>query len=116
MHEPYLKAMAALLRRSQPRHDLYTVFGHCMEAMALAMANSVDLRQRDPREARYLDIVGRYRPDVLNLFPQSSPNWCRLSKSVQATCWAPCFTTSSFTTRRGDNSSRPIRSVVSWLV
>jgi hypothetical protein len=70
MHEPYLKVMAALLRRSQPRHDLYTVFGHCMEAMALAMANSVDLRQREPREARYLDIVGRYRPDVLDLFPQ----------------------------------------------
>ncbi len=70
MHEPYLKAMAALLRRSQPRHDLYTVFGHCMEAMALAMANSVDLRQREPREARYLDIVGHYRPDVIGLFPR----------------------------------------------
>ena len=37
MHEPHLKAMAALLRRCQPRHDLYTVFGHCMEAMAIAM-------------------------------------------------------------------------------
>lgn len=70
MHEPYLKAMATLLRRSQPRHDLYTVFGHCMEAMALAMANSVDLRQREPREARYLDIVGHYRPDVIGLFPR----------------------------------------------
>ena len=70
MHEPNLKAMAALLRRSQPRHDLYTVFGHCMEAMALAMANSVDLRQRGPREARYLEIVGRYQPDVLDLFPR----------------------------------------------
>jgi len=70
MHEPYLKAMATLLRRSQPRHDLYTVFGHCMEAMALALANSVDLRQREPREARYLDIVGHYRPDVIDLFPR----------------------------------------------
>ena len=70
MHEPYLKAMAALLRRCQPRHDLYTVFGDCMEAMAIAMVNSVDLRKRDSREARYLDIVGRYQPDIVDLFPR----------------------------------------------
>ena len=70
MHEPHLKAMAALLRRSQPRHDLYTVFGDCMEAIAIAMANSIDLRAREPREARYLDIVGRYRREIIELFPQ----------------------------------------------
>ncbi|SER15144.1 N-6 DNA Methylase [Sphingobium sp. YR768] len=78
MHEPHLKAMAALLRRSQPHHDLYTVFGDCMEAMAIAMANSIDLREREKREARYLDIVGRYRRDVIDLFPQV------LSELVQA--------------------------------
>lgn len=70
MHEPYLRAMAALLRRSAPRHDLYTVFGDCMEAMAIAMANNVDLREREAREARYLDIVGRYQRDVIDLFPR----------------------------------------------
>lgn len=70
MHEPHLKAMAALLRRSQPRHDFYTVFGDCMEAIAIAMANSIDLRAREPREARYLDIVGRYPREILELFPQ----------------------------------------------
>ena len=70
MHQPHIKAMAALLRRSQPRHDLYAVFGDCMEAMAIAMANSVDVHQREPREVRYLDIVRRYRPDVIDLFPQ----------------------------------------------
>ena len=70
MHEPHLKAMAALLRHSQPRHDLYTVFGDCMEAIAIAMANSIDLRARAPREARYLNIVGRYPREILDLFPQ----------------------------------------------
>lgn len=38
--------------------------------MAIAIANSVDLREREPREFRYLDIVGRYRTDVIDLFPQ----------------------------------------------
>ncbi|HEX7781204.1 MAG TPA: N-6 DNA methylase [Sphingobium sp.] len=70
MHEPHLKAMASLLRRCQPRHDLYTVFGDCMETMAIAMANSVDLRKRDSREVRYLDIVGRYQPDIVDIFPR----------------------------------------------
>ncbi|WP_232016433.1 N-6 DNA methylase [Sphingobium sp. YG1] len=70
VHQPHIKAMAALLRRSQPRHDLHAVFGDCMEAMAIAMANSVDVHQREPREVRYLDIVRRYRPDVIDLFPQ----------------------------------------------
>jgi len=83
VHEPHLKAMAALLRRSQPRHDLYTVFGDCMEAIAIAMANSIDLRAREPREARYLDIVGRYRREIVELFPQL------LAELVQALEAAP---------------------------
>ncbi|HUD91315.1 N-6 DNA methylase [Sphingobium sp.] len=69
-HTPHLKVMRELLQRCQPRHDIYTVFGHCMEAMAIAIANSIDLRARDQREARYLDIVGRYGADVVESFPQ----------------------------------------------
>jgi hypothetical protein len=67
---PHLKAMRKLLEPCQPRHDIYTVFGHCMEAMAIAIANSVDLCERARREARYLDIVGRYGADVVESFPQ----------------------------------------------
>ncbi|EZP70591.1 hypothetical protein BV96_03267 [Sphingomonas paucimobilis] len=70
MHERRRKAMAALLCRSQPRHDLYTVFSDCMEVMAIAMANSVDRPQFDRREARYLQIVRQYRSDVVDLFPR----------------------------------------------
>lgn len=70
MHDRYRKVMAALLRRSQPRHDLYTVFGDCMEAMAIAMANSVDRTQFEQREARYLQIVGQYRAEIIEMFPR----------------------------------------------
>ena len=70
MHESYRKAMAALLRRSEPRHDLYTVFRDCMEVMAIAMANSVDRAQFERREARYLQIVGQYRADIIETFPR----------------------------------------------
>nr|WP_236710865.1 N-6 DNA methylase [Novosphingobium barchaimii] len=38
--------------------------------MAIAIANSVDLKQRERREARYLDIVGRYGADVVESFPR----------------------------------------------
>ncbi|CAM5547978.1 N-6 DNA methylase [Sphingobium scionense] len=69
-HAPHLKAMRKLLERCQPRHDIYTVFGHCTEAMAIAIANSVDLRERARREARYLDIIGRYGADVVESFPR----------------------------------------------
>jgi hypothetical protein len=70
MHEPCLKAMRALFTRCQPRHDLYTLFADGMEVMALAIANSVDLRQREAREERYLAIVGRYERDVVECFAQ----------------------------------------------
>ena len=73
MHDRHRKAMAALLGRSQPRHDLYTVFSDCMEVMAIAMANSVDRPQFDRREARYLQIVRQYRPDVVDLLPPMMP-------------------------------------------
>lgn len=70
MHDRHRKAMAALLCRSQPRHDLYTVFSDCMEVMAIALANSVDRAQFDRREARYLQVVGQYRADILDIFPR----------------------------------------------
>lgn len=62
--------MSGLLKRCQPRHDLYTVFGHCMEGMAIAIANSVDLPQREKRETRYLEIVAKYGADIVATFPR----------------------------------------------
>lgn len=63
-----IKAMGKLLRACQPRHDLYTLFSDCMETAAIAIANSIDHRQRERREARYLEIVGRYERTVVDTF------------------------------------------------
>jgi hypothetical protein len=63
-----IKAMGKLLRACQPRHDLYTLFSDCMETVAIAISNSVDLRQRETREARYLEIVRRYERPVIETF------------------------------------------------
>lgn len=66
----HIKAIAKLLQECARRHDRYTVFSDCMEMMALAMSNAVDLRQRAEREARYLQIVKRYDPEVIAAFPK----------------------------------------------
>jgi hypothetical protein len=70
MGNPHLAAMRRLFEGNRMRHDTYILFGDCMEAMAIAMSNAVDLRQRDMREARYLEIVGRYERDIVAMFPQ----------------------------------------------
>jgi hypothetical protein len=66
----HIKAVCKLLRACQHRYDLYNLFSDCMEAAALAIANSVDLRQREAREARYMAIVGRYDRPVIETFPK----------------------------------------------
>lgn len=70
MANPHLAAMRRLFEGNRMRHDTYTLFSDCMAAMAIAMSNSVDLRQRESREARYMEIVGRYERDVVAMFPQ----------------------------------------------
>lgn len=59
-----------LLEQASRRHHLWEVFGDFIEMAALAMANSVDLAQREPREARYLQRIKRYEPDEQRLFPK----------------------------------------------
>lgn len=52
------------------RHDRYTLFSDCMELIAISISNSVDGRCRDAREARYLEIVGRYDRPTVEMFPR----------------------------------------------
>lgn len=52
------------------RHDRYRLFSDCMELIALSISNSVDLHSRSDREARYLEIVGRYDRPAIEMFPQ----------------------------------------------
>ncbi|WP_245656624.1 N-6 DNA methylase [Novosphingobium naphthalenivorans] len=41
-----------------------------MEAIAIALSNAVDLKHREKREKRYLEIVGRYDRDIVETFPK----------------------------------------------
>lgn len=64
------KALIKLLRDASRRRNLYDVFDDFVTMAAIAVANAVDLRQRDEREAEYMRIVGRYERDEVRLFPQ----------------------------------------------
>jgi hypothetical protein len=51
-------------------HGHCQVFADFVEMGAIALSNAIDLRARDRREARYMDIVTRYKPEELAKFPQ----------------------------------------------
>ncbi|EHP44214.1 hypothetical protein OR16_04532 [Cupriavidus basilensis OR16] len=51
-------------------HRTGDVFADFVEMAALAMSNAVDWHQREAREARYLDLIGKYRPEEVARFPQ----------------------------------------------
>lgn len=46
------------------------VFSDFVEMAAISFSNGVDLRQRDKREARYMEIVGKYKREEVERFPQ----------------------------------------------
>jgi hypothetical protein len=58
-----------LIRANAHRHRLHEVFRDFCEMAALAVSNSVDLVQREAREARYLQIVARYAAEEVARFP-----------------------------------------------
>ena len=62
--------LGRLMREAAGRHHLWDVFSDFCEMAALAVANSVDLAQRERREARYMDRIRRYEPAEQALFPQ----------------------------------------------
>jgi hypothetical protein len=64
------KEITALMRENARRHRLHEVFSDFCELAALAISNSVDLRQFEAREARYLAIIKRYERAEVERFPQ----------------------------------------------
>jgi hypothetical protein len=71
MHSPHHKDFAKEIRRLCHRHALWQVFTDFCEVSALSLANALavgDLQER--REARYLEIVARYRPEEVASFPK----------------------------------------------
>ncbi|WP_107678002.1 N-6 DNA methylase [Agrobacterium sp. LAD9] len=65
-----VQAIVMLFERCQYKHDLYAVFSDWCECAAIALSNTIDLRNRDKREARYLEIVKRYDRYIIDIFPE----------------------------------------------
>lgn len=70
MGNSHLAAMRKLFENCQYRYDTWTIFGDCMEMMAITLSNAVDWRRREGREKRYLEIAGRYDRSTLDIFAQ----------------------------------------------
>lgn len=68
--DAHVKAICKLFNALEYRHDRYTLFSDWIEAAAISLSNAIDLRQRDVREARYMEIIGRYDRDVIDTFPR----------------------------------------------
>ncbi len=66
----YTQSIVKLFQAMRYSHDLYTVFGDWCECAAISFSNAVDLRHREKRERRYMEIIKRYDWGALGLFPQ----------------------------------------------
>ncbi len=66
----HLKSIVKLFESCRYRHDLYTLFSDWCACAAISLSNSMDIAQREKREARYMEIVGRYERDVIDTFPK----------------------------------------------
>jgi hypothetical protein len=70
MSTRHLKSIVKLFESCRYRHDLYTVFSDWCECAAISLSNAMDIRQREKRESRYMEIIGRYERDVVGTFPK----------------------------------------------
>lgn len=59
-----------LIKSLSHRHDYRVLFTDFVECAALSIANAVDVHQKEAREKRYLEVVKRYKPEEIALFPQ----------------------------------------------
>lgn len=66
--DPHQAELVKLLKQFGYAHQINTVFADFVEISAIALSNSVDKSQFEPREKRYLEIVGKYKPEELQLF------------------------------------------------
>lgn len=67
---PHVKQLAKLIQGNGYRHGAHDVFRDFVELAACAVANTVDITQAAAREARYLQVIGRYDKDDQQRFPQ----------------------------------------------
>lgn len=65
-----MSPLAKAIERLSRRHDKWRVFSDFVEMAAISISNAVDIAQREPREARYMQIVKAYEPDEVAEFPK----------------------------------------------
>jgi hypothetical protein len=70
MENPRGKKLLKSIRALGYTHSVWRVFSDFIEMGALAIANSVDKSRFDEREARYLAIIGKYKPDERKMFSE----------------------------------------------
>lgn len=62
------KEIARLIKENSETRHPFDTFGDWIELSAIAVSNSVDKPQFEKREARYMDIAGRYSKEEMNRF------------------------------------------------
>jgi hypothetical protein len=62
--------LVKLIRSLSYSRHTHEVFSDFVEVAALSISNSVDKAHFEKREARYLEIIRKYKKDEVNLFPQ----------------------------------------------
>lgn len=66
--DPYKTAIVRLMREFSHSHNQYTVFSDFIEISAIAISNKIDAPRFEAREKRYLEIVGKYKPEEVQRF------------------------------------------------
>lgn len=67
------KQLTHLIRDLGYRHGHWQVFADFVEMGAISISNAIDLRPREQRERRYMEVIERYQPDELANFRRCSP-------------------------------------------
>ncbi len=62
--------MKELFNKLTKRHNPHQIFNDFLEMSALAISNSVDIKKRDSRESRYIEISRKYTAEELKIFTQ----------------------------------------------
>jgi len=64
------KQLVKLISELGYRHSHWQVFADFVEMGAISISNAVDIGPREKREARYMEVIKRYKPDELAKFPE----------------------------------------------
>lgn len=65
-----IQSMAKLISGLSYKHSAHQIFSDFIEMGAISISNAVDKPQYEAREARYMEIIKRYKREEIDVFPQ----------------------------------------------